>query len=336
MFQSIATIQPNYVDPGLVDTYMTSTWVDAMPDSAFRQNLNETTQQILKFKFGVTTNSQVGQGNAYSVPSLSYTTEPMSTPVYTVNLQYAINRDNAAMAANYGVDEAAVQQWLAEKSLFIQTMDATIFGINPSIGEGLLNATDRANEVLLASDLAGETYFDLQDKGEIRDAVIGHLNNLLMTNGMITAKGFTIGVLAPQAFWAVVHGSPIQLTSAQRQGAGTMTIWQAMLAWAVAYDAKFAIGMADKMEGHGINGADTAVFFIHEIKRSSQNNPMFDVSKSAPVPIENGVMSIYTMPPIEEPIPQHGGLHVHVKARMSGLWAYRGKGISQLSYTLSV
>ena len=333
-FSSIATIQPNIVDPGFVDSYIISTWVDAMPDSSFKQNLSETTQQVLKFALGVTANGQMGMGNAYNVPSLSYTSELMSTPVYTFNVQYSINRDAAAMAANYGADEAALQQWLAEKALFIQTMDAVIDGINPSIGEGLLNATDRTSVVLLASDSTGETDLDLQDKGEVRTAIIGHLNQLLQRNGMQTAKGFTIGVLANQQFWGEVHGAPIQLTSAQREGAGTITIWEAMLQWAKAYDATFQIGMSDKLLGKGINATDAAIFFLHEIKRSSMNQ--LDVNKAAPVPIENNVMSIYTMPPIEEPIPQHGGLHVHVKARMTGLWAYRGKAITVLSYPFSI
>ena len=333
-FSSIATIQPNIIDPGFVDSYMTSTWVDALPDSTFKQNLSETTQQVLKFALGVTTNGQMGQGNAYNVPSLSYTSELMSTPVYTFNVQYSINRDAAAMAANYGADEAALQQWLAEKALFIQTMGAVIDGVNPAIGEGLLNTTDRTSEVLLASDLTGETDLDLQDKGEVRDAVFRHLNNLLQRSGMQTAKGFAIGAIGAQNIWGELNGSPIQLTSAQRAGAGTMTVWQAIEEWAERYQAKIFTGMSDKLLGKGINGTDAFVLFLHGIKRSSMNQ--FDVNKTAPVPIENNVMSIYTMPPIEEPIQQHGGLHIHVKARMTGLWAYRGKAITVLSYSLSV
>lgn len=332
-FTTIATLQPNIVDPGLVLDYMTSTWPNAMPENAFKQNLTSTTQQVIKFALGLKTNAQISQGGAHSVPSLSYVTEQLSTPVYNARLQYVINSENADMAQNYGVSEAALQQHLAERALFTQVMDAVTIGINPTIGEGIFNTLNRTSEMLLAGDSTGETEFDLQDKGELQRAIFTHLSRLLSRNGMIASKVFKIGCLADNDFLAELNSEPIQLTSAQRVGAGTMTLREVMDNWAERYGATIEYGQVQTGIGQGINGGRAIAFFIQEIV--TPNATQFNVNNPAPVPVDNNVMSIYTMPPIDDPIPQHGGMHIEVKMRMTGLWAFRGTAVTVLTYNVS-
>lgn len=331
-FPITAFLDPHYSDPGLITEYTSSTWAAAFADSTFKQTIGRLDQQIVKFKLGFEANSQISSSNAYDVPSLGYVVEPMVSPIYSTILNYSIREDDVVSAEYRGYSEAAIQDFLAKKAFFLQLRDAMFFGIKPNSYEGLLNCADRTTANLLASDSYGETNLAAQDNGEVYSALIGHLNALLVTNGLVTGKGFNIGIIAPQTFYAKVIGTPVQLTDLQRQGAGTMSIWEGLQDWANRRGMKIDDAFDEKLIGKGTNGANAVVVFLQEVPTIQANS--FNIGQELAAPLDKASISQYFMNPIEYRTPQvDGSTHVHVKARLTPGIAWRGTAVTILSYS---
>lgn len=333
-FPAQVKVSPNFSEPDLIVTYaQPSGFMEAFAGGAPRVRLGTDDLYVYINALDIRTQSSAAQFGANWLPSASLNAQYHSTQTYLLRNRNDYDRHMTAAAGRYNVSLPQATELGQRQGIFQQLRSMALYGYNASNNEGLLN-TQGATAVTLPADPQGNTTVLTYDNGAMYQFLLTQILSLktrmYQSGGAQTAK---ITIVGPQRELLLWQYSVVQVTSYQRQGAGTATI--ASATDQVGKDAGDTIEWAfdDTLIGKGAGGTDLIIITAPEIQTpdiSGIDTGEFNEVK----PSTDAVNVLYTdvAAPIkiQTPIPD-GGITQVLEMRATSGWNWRPQGLSLIS-----
>jgi len=271
LFTAKIQAQPSYTMPGMVvQQSLVSGFTTLLGGGNVQARLNTTDVAVYMNSLKMKANSVISQNPANSLPmGAEFIPEMRSIPTYFIRAKAEYDSHDVAMAGTWNVSLEQAIKLALKQSHFERIRDAALYGVNASNNEGILNAPNIFPESLPA-DSHGNTGWIDYDNGELLTWLLQRINDL-------TARTFTSGApvrlaaLMPVRLLNKLTTGIVQLTSYQREGAGSNSVegsLQAVLQWN-GKDIEF--GVDNTLIGKGDGGTDGIILCIPELVDQSDN-----------------------------------------------------------------
>lgn len=332
-FNAQLKVNPSFSEPDAILTYAQPSGAFAvLPESSPRVKLGENDLYVYINSIDVRTQSQNSQFSPSLLPSASLTGTYGSTQTYNLLVRNEYGPEDEAAAAAYNVSAPQMLDFAGQQGIFQGMRSMLLYGVNSSNGEGLLN-TVGATAVTLPPDSYGNDTVLTYDNGEMALWLLNQITNLLVGTYQTTNK-LRVVLLAPQRVLVQFQlANVVQLTSYQRDGAGTGTTASMVQDFLnrMGYELEFCYD--DTLEGKGANGSDMMILTVPEIETPTIDK--FNTNKFGDTkPHLNAVSLMYTdmAAPMKIPTPIPDGAITEVqKLRASCGWCVRPQGLFLLS-----
>lgn len=333
-FPAQQKVSPNYTEPGLIRTY-------AQPSGAFRAllpggapsvKIGDDDLFVYVNALDIRTESMGAQAAGNFLPSVSLTGTFYKTATYLIRNRCVYNHHDVAAAAAYAVGLPGELETGQRQGIFMQERNMLLYGFNPSLGEGLLNAPG-ATSVTLPADSYGHTTIRTYDPGQL---AIFWLNEIVtMQAGMYLAgQPFKVHLLGPQrTLLQMSTAGIVQLTSYQRTGAGSETVTGVIQDIAGRNRVAFDWFYDDTLIGKGAGSADMVVMTVPEIAPPSiEGLDIAPFNKEKPaLNLVNVMYTAFAAPmKIPTPVPD-GGVTEVLETRSTSGWNWRPQGLFLIS-----
>ena len=322
-------VHPSFVEPELlIQINQFSGAFDTLAEGKPRVKLGEGDLAVYIRRIDLRTRVAAGQTAYNQLPSCDIVGSTINTPTYLQRVRAEYDHHDTAAAANYNVSIVDAHRLAMRQGHFQLMRDALLFGMNPTNGEGLLNATG-ATTVNLPPDSFGNTTVVTYDNGQMAFWLLGQVQSLKTSTYQLGA-GRTIVILGPQralAQWE--YSGIVQLTQYQRTGAGTASTAGLFKEVLLANGDKVIWCYDDTLQGKGPNGADVVLMVMPEVGQPTGAIPNTNEFGKLPNGMYmNTLMYTDMAAPREIPTPLAGGaIDVLSEIRISSGWAVRPEGV---------
>ena len=327
------TINPSFMEPDILTNYsQVSGAFELLPKGKPRVKLSDGDLAVYIKTLNLRTKMAAGQTAYNMLPTVEPVFSYISTPTYLLRCIAEYDHHDTASAGRWGV---GIQQAyrLGMRQAFFQFMRiALLYGLNPSFGEGLTNASG-ATSVNLPADSNGNDTIVTYDNGQMGLFLLQTIGAIkTRTNNLGIGHEFTI--LAPQRILQSWEYNVVQLVQYQRPGAGTESTAGMVKLVAETIDDDIKWVADDTLIGKGSGGHDLIVFTMPELEVPDSQNEINtnEFAKITPGFLDNTVMYTDMVAPreITTPIP-NGAVHVMAENRISAGWGVRPEAITLLS-----
>jgi hypothetical protein len=255
------TVNPNYTEPGLLLPYaQASGFASLLATEDLLPRLdNESVVAYIK-RVDVRTKMAAGQQSYNSLPSCDVVMSMIGTPSYLLQVRAEYNHHDTAAAANWGVSIVEAQRLAMRQGHNQLIRTASLFGMNPANGEGIVNAVGITSTNLPADPFGNDTV-ESYDNGAMAFYILSQILAIkTRTNQLGIPRFFTI--CGPQRTLGSFEYNVVQLVQYQREGAGTAST--AGTVKGVAGDNKDTILWVydDTLQGAGSGGSDYDLVII--------------------------------------------------------------------------
>jgi hypothetical protein len=262
------TLNPSRTLPGTVVQYQQPSGFESLlATGGIKVILDEFDKAAYVHKMDIRTKVAVGQNASNQLPSVDIAMEYGQAATYLMQVQAAWNRRDIGAAAGWNVDLINAQRFGMRQGIFQQFRNACLYGNNPAIGEGLLNAIGATTISAIPADPFGFTTVTTIDNGWMQQQLL-NIIQALKVRTMMSGMEARITICGPQRVLTTWEYQVVQLTQYQRAGAGSQTIKRAVddvgqfngdtIDW--VYD--------DTLIGKGPNGYDAVLFALPEVKKN--------------------------------------------------------------------
>ncbi len=332
---AITTISPSMMLPEIIMQYsMASGAFDVLPNSAPTVKISSSDLVVYQKYLRATTQAHVGQSLPGQLPSASIIGgyDNMMTYRISTRSQYSYLDTDAANRWGYSLTDGlrlANRQGHAQ-----QLRNMLLYGVKASNNEGITNSPS-ATTLNLGSDSQGNDTYTTWDAGEMAKFMLGLIADQ-KTKMMLLGQPLTTVVLCPQRFMKALEWTGVvELTSYQRQGAGTQTTGGMIKT--IANDAsgdQVLFCQDDTLIGKGAGGTDLIIVTNPELvvpdARQDINTNIF--ATLTPNQQAVNVMFCDVAAPTEIPSPMpDGGLTTLYTMRSTPGWNFRPEGVTLLS-----
>jgi len=332
---SFVTLNPNYMLPELLLPYSQASGAfELLPTGEPMVRLSDGDLVAYIKRIDVRTKAATGQHAYNSLPSCGIAMSMISTATYLQRVRAEYDHHDTAAMGRWGVPIVEAQRLAMRQAHFQLGRVALLYGINPANGEGLLNANG-ATSVSLPADTFGNTTVTTYDNGQMAFYLLSQLSALKSrTNQLGIGRRFVF--LGPQRVLSVFEYQDIvQLTSYQRQGAGTTSTAGVVKDVAEMNDDEIVWAYDDTLIGKGAGGADAVILVMPEVEKpqgSKFNTNEF--ARLAPGLDACTLMLCDMAAPREIPTPLPGGaIDVLSEMRITSGWAPRPEAVTIISMT---
>ena len=332
---SFVTLNPNYMLPELLLPYSQASGAfELLPTGEPMVRLSDGDLVAYIKRIDVRTKAATGQHAYNSLPSCGIAMSMISTATYLQRVRAEYDHHDTAAMGRWGVPIVEAQRLAMRQAHFQLGRVALLYGINPANGEGLLNANG-ATSVSLPADTFGNSTVTTYDNGQMAFYLLSQLSALKSrTNQLGIGRKFVF--LGPQRVLSVFEYQDIvQLTSYQRQGAGTTSTAGVVKDVAEMNDDEIVWAYDDTLIGKGAGGADAVILVMPEVEKpqgSKFNTNEF--AKLAPGLDACTLMLCDMAAPREIPTPLPGGaIDVLSEMRITSGWAPRPEAVTIISMT---
>lgn len=334
-FPSQAKISPNFSEPDLIITYaQPSGFMEAFEGGAPRVRLGSDDLYVYINSLDIRTQASTAQFGANYLPSASLNATYHSTQTYLLRNRNDYDRHMTAAAGRYNVSLPQATELAQRQGIFQQVRSMALYGYNASNNEGLLN-TQGATAVTLPADPYGNDSVSTYDNGAMYAWLNAQMEALRIR--MFQVGGTRVDKLVfvgPQRVLMAFQYEVVQVTSYQRDGAGTATIATAVEEINKAVGVREIVwAFDDTLIGQGAGGSDMVILCAPEVsvpETSGVDTGEFNELK----PSTTAVNVLYTDVPapikIQTPIPD-GGITQVLEMRATSGWNWRPQGLSLLS-----
>lgn len=331
---AFTTINPSFIEPDLLVSYsQVSQAFEMLPNGKPRTKIGSQDLAIYMNRVDLRTKVAAGQAAYNMLPTVEVIFSQISTPTYLVRCRVEYDGHDIAAAGQYG---AALQQlyragmWQAH---FQFMRSALISGINPALGEGIINAPG-ATAVSLPPDSNGNDTLVTYDNGELGQFFLQQIGAIKTRTNNI-GVGRKIAIIAPQRVLQQVEYNVVQLVQFQRAGAGTESTAGMTKLVAAMNEDEIVWGADDTLLGKGAGGTDLIIILMPEIERV---DPPSEIDTNAffnnvsPKSMDCTAMYTDMVAPREITAPLPGGaVDVVSEHRISSGWGIRPEAITLLS-----
>lgn len=331
--QSRIITQPSRDIPGLIMPFsQPSGAFNLLYDGAPEILIGEEDLAVYVRNLNIRTATLVGQAGSNQMPGVDIDAEYQTTAAYLFRNRIAFDHHEANMAGNWGfpVDSAYVHGM--NQGHFQQMRIANLYGVNPSNGEGLLN-TNGATKTSLPPDPFNNTTFSTYDNGAMYQFML-QVCRQLMTLTYQFGQPQKISIVGPQREIATWQTAVVQLTSYQRDGAGTDTIASAIKDVMKKSGVDVEFSYDDTLIGQGSGGKDAIIITLPKVnvpKMVNQVDTNYFAKLQPSIDAANVMYSNVAMPTQKRVPLSMGFTEIMTEIRVTSGWGLRGEAITILS-----
>lgn len=326
------TVNPSYTAPELLLPYsMASGAFNLLPGGDLMNRLSDGDLYAYIRRIELRTRMASGQAAYNQLPSVSVVLSQISTPTYLLRVRAEYDHHDTAAMARWGVAIVEAQRLGMHQGHFQLARTALLYGFNPANGEGIINANG-ATAVNLPADSNGNATVVTYDNGQMAFFLAQQIASIkTRTNQLGIGRKFVI--LGPQRALGAFEYNVVQLTQAQRPGAGTLstagTVKQILMdngdevLW--CYD--------DTLIGKGAGGTDAVLITMPEVEKPNGGKINTNVFATLAPGLEACALQYCDQAaPREIPTPLPGGaIDVLSEWRISPGWGVRPESITIVS-----
>lgn len=333
IFSALVRVEPSYVSPDVIVQYnQASGAFDLLATGDPLVRLGAEDQYVYMRALSVRTQVQGGDSPGNNLPSCSVVAQEISTKTYLFRNRAEYDHHDTAMASKWGVALPQAQSLAMRAGHFQNARGGLLYGFNPQNGEGLVNANG-ATTVSLPPDPYGNTTVSTYDNGAMAFFLASQVEaaKAAMYQLGMPARVAIVGpqrVLGPMQYQNIV-----QLTSYQREGAGTASVKRTLEDIMTSNQDVLDWNYDDTLQGKGAGGNDLVILTIPEIKRPKRAKINTNVFAELTPSLDATTLQYCDMAaPREIPIPlPMGATDVTSEWRLSSGWGVRGEAIRILS-----
>ena len=325
--------QPSFIEPDFIVTMaQASGFLHAFYGDAPRVKLGTVDKEVYIQILDVRSQIAVNQASHNLLPMATLVASFMQTPTYLMMDRAEYNDVELAEAGEWNIALPMAQRLAMRQGHYQAMRVAALFGFNASNGEGLLN-TPGATQVNLPPDPFGNTTLLEYDAGALTLFFLQQMN-LLATGMWALGTPLKFTILGPQRVLGTMQfRNIIQLTTFQRQGAGTATTAQAITEVAGQFGHPVEWAFDDTLLGKGgsyggASGSDVVVLICPEMiipgMEGINTNEFGGVTPNMGA---NSLIYCDVPAPVEvtTPIPQ--GLDIVSSMRITPGWGLRSQAL---------
>ena len=331
------TVNPSYMMPEIILPYSQASGAFyALPTAQPLVRLGDGDLMAYIRRADIRTRMAAGQSAHNLLPSVSITMSMVSTPTYLFRVRAEYDHHDTAAMGRWGVSIVEAQRLGMRQGHFQLARSALLYGMNPTNGEGLLNANG-ATSINLPADSNGNTTVVTYDNGQMALFFISQLSAIkTRTNQLGIGRKFTI--LGPQrTLGAMEYQDIVQLVQFQRPGAGTTSVAGVVKEVAGMNDDEITWAYDDTLINKGAGGNTDAVLIVMpEVEKPNGENAgqinTNEFAKLAPGLDACTIQLCDMAAPKEIPTPLPGGaIDVLSEWRLTSGWAVRPEGVTIIS-----
>jgi hypothetical protein len=282
----------------------------------------------------VRTKVQINQAAGNLIPSCEIVPSLISAPTYLQRVRAEYDHHDTAMAGVYGIALPEAQRLAMRQGHFQLARNNLLYGVLPGNGEGLLNANG-ATAVTLPADTFGDDSIRTYDNGQMAFFLLQQLSQIKSRTNQLGIPRRFVFLLPQRAGVVWEYSGIVQVTSYQRQGAGTVSIAGVVKDVAKMNGDEVLWCYDDTLIGQGAGGTDAILCVMPEIDIPDvPGMSTNEFGKMTPNFKDCVTMYADVAAPIEIPTPLPGGaIDVLSEMRMSPGWAVRPEALTILSMT---
>lgn len=330
---AFTTINPSFMEPDILVAYsQVSGAFELLPKGAPSVKLSDGDLAVYIKRLDIRNKVAAGQAAYNALPGVEPVFSYISTPTYLVRVRSEWDHHDGAASGNWGVGIAQLFRLGMRQGHFQFMRSALLYGINPSLGEGLVNAAG-ATAINLPADTNGDTTIVTYDNGQMGLfllQIVGAIKT--RTNNIGVGREFAI--LAPQRILQQWEYNVVQLVQFQRAGAGTESTAGMTKLVAEINDDDIKWVADDTLIGKGAGGNDLIIFVMPEVAVPDAAGEINtnEFAKITPGMLECTKMYTDMVAPREITTPLPGGaVDVLSEHRISSGWGVRPEAITLLS-----
>ena len=330
---AFTTINPSFMEPDILVAYsQVSGAFELLPDGAPTTKLSADDLAVYIKRLDLRTKMAAGQAAYNMLPTVEPVFSYISTPTYLTRVRAEYDHHDAAAAGRWGAGIQQLYRLGMHQAHFQFDRVALLYGINPALGEGIVNAAG-ATSINLPADTFGDTTIVTYDNGQMGLFLLQLIGAIkTRTNNLGIGRSFTI--CGPQRVLQQWEYSVVQLVAYQRAGAGTESTAGMVKFVAESNEDDIKWVADDTLIGKGAGGNDLIVIAMPEIevpKSAGQiNTNVF--AGITPGFLECTKMYTDMVAPREITTPIPGGaVDVLSENHITSGWGVRPEGITLLS-----
>lgn len=329
------TINPSFMEPDIVLQYSQASGAfELLPKGQPRTKLGEDDLAVYIKRLDLRTKMASSQASYNMLPTVEPVFSYLSTPTYQTRVRVEYDHHDQAASTRWGAALPQIYRLGMQQAHFQFMRTALLFGVNPSLGEGLANAAG-ATAITLPPDTNGNTTIVTYDNGQMGLFLLQTLGAIkTRTNNLGIGRDFTI--LAPQRVLQQWEYNVVQLVQFQRAGAGTESTAGMTKLVAAMNDDDVKWCADDTLIGKGAGGTDLIIFVMPEVERPEAAGQIDTNIFSSVTPGFMECTAMYTdmVAPREIMAPLPGGaVDVLSEHRITSGWGVRPEAITLLSAT---
>lgn len=331
---AFVTVSPSFIEPDYLMQYnQVSGFVDLLADEQLRVRLAEDDLLVYMKQMNVRTKMAAGAGASYNeLPGVDIITGMISTPTYLFQVRADWNHHDVAAGSRWGFAVPEAYRLGGRQAHFQLARDANLFGMNPALGEGMLNASG-ATLVNLPPDSNNNDTVVTYDNGQMAFFLAQQILNI-KTRTYQLGRGKKFTILGPQRTLGLFEYNVVQLVQFQRQGAGTTSTAGTLKEILMANGDSLTWAYDDTLIGAGNGGNDAVIIAMPEVE-TPPGNPAVNTNEFAKMkPGTNVCLTQYCdmAAPREITSPLAGGATDFLQEwRVTSGWAPRSQALTIVS-----
>jgi len=329
---SFQIVSPSFIEPGIILPYVQASGAfETLYDGQPQMKLSDGDLYVYMKRIDLRSRVAAGQSAYNQLPSVSTTLSMISTPSYLIRVRGEYDHHDTAAMGRWGVSIQEAQRLGMRQGHFQFARTALLYGLNPSNGEGLVNANG-ATAVNLPPDSNGDTTVVTYDNGQMGLFLVQQIQQIkTRTNQLGIGKKFTI--LGPQRVLGTLEYNVVQLVQYQRSGAGTSSTAGLVKDVLAMNGDEILWCYDDTLIGQGAGGNDLVIITMPEVtKPAGDKINTNEFAKLAPGIDACTLMYCDMAAPREIPTPLAGGaIDVLQEWRITSGWGIRPEAITLIS-----
>lgn len=326
------TLNPTYQMPELLLPYMQASGAfDLLPGGEPMVRLADGDLGAYINRVDLRTAMAAGQSAYNELPSVSIVLSQIFAPSYLIRVRGEYDHHDTAAMSRRGVSIVEAQRLGMRQGHFQLTRTMLLDGMNPSNGEGILNANG-ATAINLPNDPDGNDTVVTYDNGAMAFFLAQQIQLLKSrTNQLGVGREFTI--LGPQRTLGSFEYNVVQLTQFQREGAGTESTAGTLKDILMKNGDTVKWCYDDTLIGKGSGGTDAVIIAMPKVAKPNGGKiNTNEFAKLAPG-LEACTLQLMDMAaPREIPTPIAGGaIDIVSELRATSGWVPRGEAVTIIS-----
>ncbi len=266
-----AIVSPSFMEPEiLIQQTQASGFIDLLQGSQLRVRMAQDDLLVYMKQMNIRTKAAAGQtGSFQELPGVDIFMSMISTASYKLKTRAQYDHHDVAAGGNWGLPVPEAFRLGMRQANFQLCRDASLYGMHPEDGEGVINAPG-VTAINLPPDSNGQDTVLGYDNGEMA-FFLSQVILAIKTRTVQLGRGRKFTILGPQRTLGTFEYNVVQLTQFQRIGAGTDSTKGTLESIVQENGDEVTWAYDDTLIGKGAGGADAVIVSMPEVDVPSED-----------------------------------------------------------------